>query len=150
MHTNHKSRCKGVTLVEILLVLGVLAIVFSFAVPSIGSANTRMTMRAAAEHVEYSIKVARDTARLTESDVRMNVLTDPDTGQSIITFTLSAKSLKKLSQPELQEYHLENSLTLHSDKQWYEFDSRGVVKNPGQITLVALEDQSLTESFLVE
>ncbi len=147
---NYKPRCQGITLIEVLLVVGVLIILVSFASPSISGATSRTEMRAAAENVEYSIRIARNTARTTESDVWMNILTDQETEQSRITFTVSDKARKALGQPGLQEYQLDAGLIVVSDHPSYEFNSKGVVTNPGQIILVSRDDETLTTNFALE
>ncbi len=151
MHREFKNRCRGVTLIEILLILGFLAIIASFAAPSISSATSRADMRAASENLQYSIRIARNTARMTESKVTMNILEEGQGGQSQrITFSVSGPGLKALGQPGLQEDRLPVDIKLVSDYGSYEFDGRGVVHNPGVITLVSRTDETLITSFKVE
>lgn len=150
MSANLKQHAKGITLIEILMVLGVLAILVSFAAPSFNTANSAMQMRAASEQVEYSIDLARKTARMTETPVIMNVSIDPKNGQHRITYSLSDKARKKLSQPSLQEFRLDSSLAFQVDHRSFEFNSRGIVTNPGTLTLIAKDEETGSTSFLVE
>lgn len=150
MNKNYKFRCQGITLIEILLVMGLLVIIVSFASPSISSATTRAEMQAVAENIQYSIRIARNTARMTESDVNLNVHTDPDANNHRISFSVSDKALAAIGQTGLQEYPLDGDFVLLSDYETYEFDGRGIVKNPGQIILAARGDESITTSFKVE
>jgi len=150
MVRNSKKRNKGITLIEILIALGVLVLLVSFAAPSITGASTSMQMRAAAENVEYSIDIARKTARMTEAPVTMNVFTDETDGQHRITFTLSQQAQKKLSQPNIPEFQLEETLAFHSDQASFEFDGRGIVVNPGTLTLFAKDEENSRMSFVVE
>ena len=76
MNKNYKFRCQGVTLIEILLVMGLLVIIASFATPSLSKATTKAEMQAVAENIQYSIRIAQNTARMTETKVILNVLSD--------------------------------------------------------------------------
>ena len=147
MNKNYNFRCQGVTLIEILLVVGLLVILVSFASPTISNATTRTEMQAEAENIQYSIRIARNTARMNESEVRMNVHAEPDSKNHRISFFVADKSAH---QTGLQEYKLNEDFLLTSDHTHYEFDGRGMVKNPGQIVLVARDDDSVTRSFSLE
>jgi len=147
MNKNHKFRCQGVTLIEILLVVSLLVILISFASPTISNATTRTEMRAEAENIQYSIRIARNTARMNETEVRMNVHAGPNAGSHRISFSVADKSTQ---QAGLQEYRLNEDFLLTSDYTHYEFDGRGIVQNPGQIILVARNDESVSRSFNVE
>lgn len=146
-----KNRCGGVTLIEILLILGLLLIIASFAAPSMSNATARADMRAASENLQYSIRTARNTARMTESKVIMHVLEEGPGGQSQrITFSVSGPDLINTGQPGLQEDRLPVNIKLVSEYSSYEFDGRGIVQNPGVITLVSRTDDSLMTSFEVK
>lgn len=146
-----KNRCRGVTLIEILLILGLLLIIASFAAPSMSSATARADMRATSENLQYSIRTARNTARMTESKVIMHILEEGPGGQSQhITFSVSGPDLTNTGQPGLQEDRLPVNIKLVSEYSSYEFDGRGMVQNPGVITLVSRTDDSLMTSFEVK
>ena len=151
MHRNSKNHCQGITLIEILVILGFLAILASFAVPSISTATARADMRAASENLQYSIQSARNTARMTESKVTMNILEEEqgEQGQRV-TFAVSEQGLKALGQAGLQDDRLPVDIKLVSDYSSFEFDGRGIVENPGVITLVSRMDESLFTSFEVK
>jgi prepilin-type N-terminal cleavage/methylation domain-containing protein len=147
MNKNYKFRCQGVTLIEILLVVGLLVILISFASPTISNATTRTEMQAEAENIQYSIRIARNTARMNETEVRMNVHAGPDATIHRISFAVADKSAQ---QAGLQEYKLNEDFLLTSDYAYYDFDGRGIVQNPGQIILVARDDESVSRRFSVE
>ena len=144
-------RCRGVTLIEILLILGLLVIIASFAVPSMSSATARADMRAASENLQYSIRTARNTARMAESKVTMNILEEgPGSQGQRITFSISGPGLTDTGPPGLQEDRLPMDVKLVSEFSSYEFDGRGMVQNPGVITLVSRTDGSLMTSIEVK
>ena len=89
---NHSiTRCRGITLVEILLVIGLVVLLAGFALPSFGTATARAEMKAALENLEYSIGTARNVARLTDSSISLNIVEGPDATKQKITFSQSAR-----------------------------------------------------------
>ena len=150
MQTLSKNRYWGVTLVEILLILSLLAIIASLAVPSMSGATAKAEMRAASENMQFSIRSAKNTARMTESTVNMILSEGAGEQAQLITFSVSRSGLKALGQPGLQENRLPMNIKLVSDYSSYEFDSRGMVQNPGMITLVSLTDESLITNIEVK
>ena len=155
MNRISKNRCQGITLIEILMILGVLIIMVSFAAPSVSGATARADMRAASENLHYSIRIARNTARMDESIVTMNLLEGEGEAGYRITFSESESSAQSPEQPApeqpgLQDYQFNKEIKVVSDFPSFEFDSRGMVKNPGQITLVSMTDESVTSQILVK
>jgi type II secretory pathway pseudopilin PulG len=150
MNRTPNFRCQGITLIEILMVLGLLMILGSFALPSMSSATVRADMRAASENLQHSIQIARNTARMAESGVSMNLSDGAGETGKYITFSVSELAIKRLGQPGIPEYRLNDEIKLVSDFPSYEFDARGIVKNPGRITLVSNADESVSFQVMVE
>lgn len=150
MNRISKNRCQGITLIEILMIVGVLIIMVSFAAPSVSGATARADMRAASENLHYSIRIARNTARMDESIITMNLLEGEEEAGYRITFSESGSAIKTAKQPGLQDYQFNKEIKVVSDFQSFEFDSRGMVKTPGQITLVSLTDESVTTQIMVK
>ena len=140
-----RSRARGITLVEILVVISVLLILASFAVPSMGNATAKAEMTATLENVEYSIQAARNIARMNETPVAVQ-FSNAGAGNQTISFQAedSGKS------PGFQDYPLPESIQLVSEQDGFEFDSRGLVKNPGTIILVSVADESITSTIEVK
>ena len=134
MHGISRNHCRGVTLIEIMLMVGLGIIIASFALPSMSNATARADMRVASENMRYSIRMARSTAIMTESNVTMNIEEQGEGGQRI-TFSGSGSV-----QPELQDDRLPENILLMSDQMSYEFDGRGIVQNPGLSTRGSIED----------
>jgi hypothetical protein len=80
----------------------------------------------------------------------MNVLTDATDGSQRITFTLSDRAQKKLSQPDIPEFQLDETLAFETSQTSFEFDGRGIVSNPGTLTLYVKDEQNSRTSFVVE
>jgi type II secretory pathway pseudopilin PulG len=142
-------RTRGITLVEILIVISLLVIVLSFAIPSVGNATARAELSAARENVHYSIDAARDAARRAEKSVRLTIESPGTDAPQTITFQFEGDTAKRYG-PGLQEYRLPESIRLVADQDRFVFDRRGLVENPGRILLVARTDDSLTSALDVE
>jgi Tfp pilus assembly protein FimT len=149
MNRISKNRCQGITLIEIMMILGVLIIMLSFAAPSVSGATARADMRAATENLHYSIRIARNTARRDESIVTINLLEGEDEMGYRITFSESGSAAKTTELLGLQDYQFNKEIKVVSDFPSFEFDSRGIVKNPGQITLISMTDESVTTQIKV-
>jgi len=141
-------RSKGITLIEILIALGILIILLSFAMPSVSGAATRAEMKAAVENVEWSLQSARNLARMTESSVTVHIpAAIPDKLQTI-TFSNSGRDGEsRISQ--LQEFTLPAEIVLVSGQEAFEFDSRGLVKTPGLILLASNVDESVKRTVTI-
>jgi prepilin-type N-terminal cleavage/methylation domain-containing protein len=143
-HLSSLHRSKGVTLVEILLVIALLVIVLSFAIPSMGGATAKADMLAAVENVEYSITSARNSARMNEKDVALQITRQSDSSQ-VLKFIRSGSA----GGVGIPDYRLPEDIELVADQASYEFDERGLVRNPGTITLVSRVDESVSETVEV-
>lgn len=144
--SNPLSRSRGVTLVEILLVIAVLAILLSFAMPSVGNATARAELKAAAENVQYSMDAARKLARMTESSVAVNIgpASKPDSESGGESGSGGEPHRITFSKPEIQDYLLPASVRLVADHDRYVFDSRGLVAEPGRVMLLSASDESIS------
>lgn len=146
--SNPVFRSRGITLVEILLVISVLVILLSFAMPSAGSATARAELKAAFENVQYSVDAARNAARMTESSVSLDIVATgpaPSAAGSAQTLTFGPSA-----GPDLQDYRLPEGIRLVADRDSYVFDERGLVSEPGHILLVSEADESLTSTVEIE
>jgi len=143
---NPPSNSKGISLIEILLGLAVLVIMLSFAVPSAAGAVIKAELSVAVENVQYSMHVARQTARINEKSIAMTLISDKDTipSQSI---TFAATEPKNNGLVQIQDFNIPPEIMLISDQDSYIFDERGLVKNPGAILLVSREDESITSTI---
>ena len=144
--SHSRARARGVTLVEILLVIGLLVLLAGFALPSFGTATERAEMKAALENLEYSIGTARNVARLTDSSVSLNIVEGSGTASQKITFAQSARSAGK-SGPGIPDYVLPEGIELRSEHQRFVFDPRGLVDQPGTMVLVSRQDDTVSSTF---
>lgn len=147
--SNPFSRSRGVTLVEILLVVAVLIILLSFAMPSVGNATARAEMQAAAENVQYSIDAARNLARMTESSVAVNIepSSQPEASAGAESGFGGEPQRITFSKPEIQDYLLPAGIRLVADHDRYVFDARGLVLEPGRVMLLSVTDDSISSAI---
>ena len=139
-------RARGITIVEILLVISVLVILISFAVPGIDRATARAEMKAATEHVQYSIDTARQLARITESSVVLHA--GPAGGAVDQSIRLSGPRVSTAM--GTQEYRLPEDIRLVPDQAAFRFDARGLVENPGSLVLTSRADETISAELRVE
>ncbi len=139
---------RGITILEILLVVSLLIILVSFAMPSIGGAAAKAEMTATFENVQYSIEAARHIARMNESGVSVNFETLAGETAQNISFTSQGEGEGERI-IELQDYRVPADILLISDLESFVFDERGLVEKPGKIMLVSKTDDSVTSVFEV-
>jgi prepilin-type N-terminal cleavage/methylation domain-containing protein len=144
-----KSKIKGITLIEILLVLGLLAILASFAVPSVSGAVSKAEMKTTMENIRYSLEVARRTARMTEIEVSMHISPVDQGSAQVITFSSPGKGGAS-NHLQIQDFTLPPDVVLVSDQDLFLFDKRGLVEEPGHILLVSRLDESLTSTINID
>lgn len=144
--SNNRFRARGITLVEILIVVSVLVVLASFAIPSIGNATARAEMTAAVENVRYSVESARKLARATERRVVLSVSDAPGPGGQAITI----RRLDGDAEDALQDYRLPDAVRIASATETFTFDRLGLAEQPGRLVLVSTIDDAITESVPVE
>jgi prepilin-type N-terminal cleavage/methylation domain-containing protein len=142
---SHKShtRARGITLVEILIVISILVILASFAIPSVGSATAKAEMTAAVENVQHSIQAARNTARMNEAEVTLRFGEMNGESNRVITYGTSGKRHGESK----NNYRLPDDITLLADRETFTFDGRGIAAEPGRITLVSRVDDSISSTI---
>ena len=136
------ARSRGITVIEILMVVSLVAILISFAIPSVSGAAARAEMKAATENVEFSIDAARKVARMTGRPVTLHVDRRAE-GSSAIGFSSPDSQLIDVS-GMIPQYRFPEDIHLESDRETYRFDDRGLVEIPGQLVLVSVVDETIT------
>ena len=140
-----RPRARGITLVEILLVISVLAIVSAFALPAADTATARAELKATLENLEYSVGTARNVARLTESSISLDIESSPGGELQTITFSYPGQKPGK-GGPDIQSYQLPEGIELVSDFDRFVFDRQGMVEQPGRILLVSRGNEELNSA----
>ena len=144
----HSARQRGITLVEILIVVAVLAVLASFAAPSFGKASAQAELKAALENVQYSVDTARNIARMNGTSVSLDLGKAPGSEAFQLGFSSPNPNKSNLLK-DLQTYRLPEDIRLESEFGSYVFDDRGLVAKPGTITIVSTAYDSLRSSVEV-
>lgn len=141
---------RGVTVLEVLIALGLLVVLLSFASPSLSGAAARAEMKAAAENMDLSIRMARNTARQLQTTVVMHLHTDRKARRHTVTYTVPGLQLNAPETATLIDYQLPESVRIEASDPIVRFDFRGVAEKPVQVALVSLHDDDLNHRILVE
>ncbi len=148
-HPNKLSQ-RGITILEILIALGVLVVILSFATPSLSNATAKAELKAAVENMEYSIHIARSTARQMNTDVIMHFDNDRKSRNHSIWYTIPARQSADNGEVMLQPYQFSESIRLVTNETKVRFDFRGAVETPVQLVLVAQQDADVTQRLLIQ
>lgn len=147
MKINYKNtsfkHARGITLVEILLVISLLVILLSFAIPSMGGAAAKAEMTATVENVQHSIQSARNMARMNE--VEVTIVFNAPAGQEARKIEFDSRV-----HTGILNYDLPADVVLIADRDNFVFDQRGLVENPGHILLVSKADDSVSATLEVQ
>ena len=143
------SHCGGITVIEILLIISVAAVLLTFAIPSVSGAAARADIRAATENIQFSIDAARNTARLAEVSVVLEIESLADNSAQRVTFSSPSAKGERLAAGRLQDYLVPDSVLLRYEHNRFQFNERGMVELPGEILLVSREDDSIKNSLQV-
>lgn len=122
-----------------------LAVIASFAIPSIGNATARAEMTAATENVRYSVEAARKLARSTESRVVLQLTDAAGTGGQAVAFA----RVRPGANDAVQDYRLPDDVRVVATTGSFVFDPRGLAEQPGQWILVSTADESITETVTI-
>ena len=150
MFSSVKARSQGITVLEVLLALGILVVVVSFAAPSLNKVDAKAKLRTAVENTELSIRSGRNTARVLETNVIMHLNTARQLDHHSITFSFPDKSGNLDSPRSTQDYELPPDIRIVSDETEVHFDARGMVDSPVQLLLVSNRDESISERVLIQ
>jgi prepilin-type N-terminal cleavage/methylation domain-containing protein len=137
------TRARGITLIEILLVISVMAIMVAFALPAADTATARAELKAAVENLEYSVGTARNVARMTESSISLDIESSTADAPQTISFSYPGQKSGKRG-PDIQSYSLPEGIELITDLERFVFDPRGMVEQPGRILLVSRVDEEVS------
>lgn len=144
---NHPSnQHSGLSVVEVLVVLGLIAVLFSFGSPMFGNAVARAELKATVENLDLSIGIARDTARRYESTVVMHLpLTD---GRITDQVTYSSPD-HRIDFATVAGFEFPASIRIVASAAEIRFDHRGHVETPVHLELVSADNDELRHLIVV-
>jgi Tfp pilus assembly protein FimT len=124
---------KGLTAIELLVIISFVALVAAFAAPIKNAVSPKSDFKQAIEITEASIEQARRIARFYKADVLMRLETDEKQEQQFITLTIP-KMQKDLVLSEVkEEFPLPTGIQVVSDGTIIRFDPNGEVQLPAHV-----------------
>jgi len=139
---------KGLTAIELLIIMSIVALVVTFAVPVIIVMSPKSEFEQAIEITEESVAEARRTARFYRAEVLLHLETDENQKQQSITLSVP-KMQKDLVLNEVKEkFPLPIGIQIVSDDTIIRFDPTGEVEIPSHI-LVSSNQAELKSRRLV-
>ena len=145
-----RFRIRGVSLVETLLALGVMGVLFSFATSTLTHAAAKAELRAAAESLQHSIRMAKSTARTLDTGVVMHLNSNQPNRQNSVTFSLADERPASGSKSLPHDLRLPTSVKLIADVRSVRFDRRGTVEGATPVLLVSAQDDSINQGLVIE
>ena len=130
----HSAKQAGITIIEVLVVLAVIAITVGIATGSTKDLAYRADLRVATEMIQQSVRMARNRARMEEKDMQL-MFTDVDEYDQV-RIELNSPS-ERYAQPILEDIRLPPGIMIMSPDRQFSFNSRGVLDEPGTITIAA-------------
>lgn len=142
-------RGQGLTAVEVLVVLAIIAILLSFTASFVGRLSGQAELTAAEENVLDSLRMARNLSRSAESGLKLSLSRDAgDSGYRISFASPDGKQIgpNRLNAPEVQ---LPDGVVVLSGSRTFTFDHRGLVEPTGSIVLGLAGDFDETTTVFV-
>lgn len=150
MNSSITTKIRGITAVEILIVLGMMAVIMTFFANSFTRATNKADLLVAVEGVNFSVRSARNMARELETEVFMHLNTAKKDENHSIKFSYPNRNESLSSANLLQEFVLPADIKLVTDESVISFDARGLVEKPTSLLLISQSEESMQESVLVQ
>lgn len=144
------SKIRGVTAVEILIVLGMVAVIVTFFANTFTRTVNKGDLLVAAEGLSFSVQSARNMARTLETDVLMHLNVAPGASNHSIVFSYPNRNESLTGENLLQEFVLPADIRMMTDVSAIHFDARGLVETPANLLLTSQANTLLQESVLVQ
>jgi len=145
-----KSKLQGISVVEVLIALAVLAIVLSFASTTFSNAALKKELQMAAEGVDFTLRNARSLARETGSSVLTHFNMGTDKSEHSITYSLPNRLNSANTGPEHGDFILPADIRMYTSQSDLRFDGRGLLDSPVEIELVSTQDATIKEILFFE
>lgn len=133
---------KGLTAIELLIVVSILALIIIFAAPMIAGSNR--VFDEAIEITESSVEHARKTARFYKTDVVMRLETDEQQKLQSITVSIPQMQNSEALNEVKEAFPLPPGVQVSSAKETIRFDNKGELMMPAELLFKSeqLENQS--------
>jgi prepilin-type N-terminal cleavage/methylation domain-containing protein len=146
--TSHR-RNRGLTAIELLIVIAIGALLIVFGVPLMGSAAWKCEVEPAVELTEKSVAQARTLARLYKTDVVVKLETDAGHAPQI-TVSIPRSRLQADVGEIREQVELPGGVRILSGDMAVLFDANGDVDFPATVTLAANDDRHEAHKLVID
>lgn len=141
---------KGLTAIELLIIISIVALVVVFAAPMMSVVSSKSEIEQAIETTEASVKQARWTARFYKTDVLLRLETDEKQKQHFITLSVP-KMQKDFVLNEVEErFPLPKGIQIVSDNEIVRFDPTGAVELPAHFLISSNQEEYKSRQLVIK
>ena len=149
MERTRHPLARGITAIELLIVISALAIVIVFAAPVVSSAFWTSKVDQAVKVTEKSVREARTLARLYKTDVIVRIDSDTDP-QPVITVSIPSR-YQDIDVGEVREqFTLPGDVQVLGGDVMVQFNAEGEVDLPALVTLASRMDLRDTHKLIID
>ena len=150
MHRVMRYPTRGISILEILIIVSLMVVVLAFASPSLNRVNAKAELESAVNQVESSIIIARQTARTLDTRVIMRLHASKRDKQNSISLVVPAMEQPRGLVALPQDTVLPEGIRLVTSQRTVIFDSEGGVEEPVYFSLVSMQDEAVTKRMLID
>ena len=145
-----RTRQRGFTAIEALIAASAVMVLVVFTIPMLGHRTARSEVNTAVEILQASIVNARQTARIYQTDVVLNVQTGLDDSSTLSYLVRPPQQSEQTIDFQAKNYLMPAGVRLTTDRDIIRFNASGLVVPPAQLLLVSTADENIREQILLE
>jgi len=138
---------KGLSLIEVLVLLALLAVLLAFADPMLRDNSARSSVKEATVQVALALHNARNSARSSNSPVTVLISTNPSHNTLLFEYPKGGSSG---TVPSLPPVTLPAGISVSSDTAAVTFDPPGTVSTGGSIRLTSSSDTDFYATVMLK
>jgi len=140
---------KGLTAIELLIVISIVALLVAFAAPMIKTMSHKSEFEQAIEITEASVEQARWTARFYKAEVLLSLENDENQKQHSITLSVPQMQKDLVLNEVKEEFPLPNGIQIISDETIIRFNPAGEVELPAYILVSSSQAENESRQLVV-
>jgi len=140
---------KGLTAIELLIVISIVALLVAFAAPMIKTMSPKSEFEQAIEITEASVEQARWTARFYKAEVLLSLENDENQKQHSITLSVPQMQKDLVLNEVKEEFPLPNGIQIISDETIIRFNPAGEVELPAYILVSSSQAENESRQLVV-